>query len=194
VDRAFSLPLASKSVDFMRFYTFIIIFIIFGPNFVLAQRFGYIDSEFILNRMPEYKKAQEEINRLSELWEKEILNMSKNIESMYRSLQAEQVLLTEAMRAERMEAISQKETELKEYQRKVFGAGGLYFLKKQELIKPVQDKVWDAVDKVAKKNNLAIVFDKAGELIMVYTDPRYDYTDFVLEELGLGDPNDRIKP
>jgi outer membrane protein len=178
----------------MRFYTFIIIFIIFGPNFVLAQRFGYIDSEFILNRMPEYKKAQEEINRLSELWEKEILNMSKNIESMYRSLQAEQVLLTEAMRAERMEAISQKETELKEYQRKVFGAGGLYFLKKQELIKPVQDKVWDAVDKVAKKNNLAIVFDKAGELIMVYTDPRYDYTDFVLEELGLGDPNDRIKP
>jgi outer membrane protein len=113
---------------------------------------------------------------------------------MYRSLQAEQVLLTEAMRAERMEAISQKETELKEYQRKVFGAGGLYFLKKQELIKPVQDKVWDAVDKVAKKNNLAIVFDKAGELIMVYTDPRYDYTDFVLEELGLGDPNDRIKP
>jgi outer membrane protein len=178
----------------MRFYTFIIIFIIFGPNFVLAQRFGYIDSEFILNRMPEYKKAQEEIKRLSELWEKEILNMSKKIESMYRSLQAEQVLLTEAMRAERMEAISQKETELKEYQRKVFGAGGLYFLKKQELIKPVQDKVWDAVDKVAKKNNLAIVFDKAGELIMVYTDPRYDYTDFVLEELGLGDPNDRIKP
>ncbi len=178
----------------MRLYPVIIIFTIFGPNFVLAQRFGYIDSEFILGRMPEYKKAQEEINRLSELWEKEILNMSKNIESMYRSLQAEQVLLTEEMRKERLDAIARKEAELKEYQRKVFGAGGLFFLKKEELIKPVQDKIWDAVDKVAKKNNLAIVFDKAGELIMVYTDPRFDYTDFVLEELGLGDPNDRIKP
>lgn len=177
----------------MRFYAFIIFFLIFGLNFVLAQRFGYIDSEFILNRMPEYKKAQEEINRLSELWEKEILTMSKNIESMYRSLQAEQVLLTEEMKKERMNAIARKETELKEYQRKVFGAGGLYFLKKEELIKPIQDKIWEAVDKVAKKNNLAIVFDKSGELVMVYTDPRYDYTDFVLEELGLGDPNDKVK-
>ncbi len=177
----------------MRFYAFIIFFLIFGPNFVHAQRFGYIDSEFILGRMPEYKKAQEEISRLSELWEKEIMNMSKNIESMYRSLQAEQVLLTEEMRRERLDAIARKEDELKEYQRKVFGAGGLYFLKKEELIKPVQDKIWDAVDRVAKKNNLAIVFDKAGELVMVYTDPRYDYTDFVLEELGLGDPNDQLK-
>jgi outer membrane protein len=177
----------------MRIYTFCIFFIIFGPNFVRAQRFGYIDSQFILSRMPEYKKAQEEIARLTELWEKEILNMSRNIESMYRSLQAEQILLTEEMRKERQDAISQKENELKEYQRKVFGVGGLYFLKKEELIKPIQDKIWEAVDKVAKKNNLAILFDKAGELVMVYTDPRFDYTDFVLEELGLGDPNDRIK-
>ena len=83
--------------------------------------------------------------------------------------------------------------ELKEYQKKVFGYGGLFFLKKQELIKPIQDKVWDAVDKVAKKNSLAIMFDKSGELVMIYTDPRHDYTDFVLDELGLGDPNDVVK-
>jgi outer membrane protein len=119
--------------------------------------------------------------------------MSKGIESMYGSLQAEQVLLTEAMRKERTDAIKKKEAELKEYQKKVFGYGGLFFLKKQELVKPVQDKVWEAVDKVAKKNSLAIVFDKSGELVMIYTDPRYDYTDFVLEELGLGDPNDVVK-
>jgi outer membrane protein len=143
--------------------------------------------------MPEYKKAQEEIDRLSQLWEKEIMAMSKGIESMYGSLQAEQVLLTEAMRKERTDAIKKKEAELKEYQKKVFGYGGLFFLKKQELVKPVQDKVWEAVDKVAKKNSLAIVFDKSGELVMIYTDPRYDYTDFVLEELGLGDPNDVVK-
>jgi len=177
----------------MRFCLIPIFFIIFGLNFVHAQRFGYIDTDFILNKMPEYKKAQDEINRLSELWEKEIQSMMKNIDGLYSALQAEQVLLTDAMRKERMDFINRKEAELKEYQKKVFGFGGLVFLKKQELIKPIQDKVWDAVDKVAKKNNLAIVFDKAGELVMIYTDPRYDYTDFVLEELGLGDANDKIK-
>jgi outer membrane protein len=177
----------------MRFYLITIFFLIFGLNFVNAQRFGYIDTDFILNKMPEYKKAQEEIDRLSKLWEKEIQEVSKSIEGMYSALQAEQVLLTDEMKKERTELIRKKEAELKEYQKKVFGFGGLFFLKKQELIKPVQDKVWDSVDKVAKQNNLAIVFDKSGELVMIYTDPRFDYTDFVLDELGLGDPNDRIK-
>jgi outer membrane protein len=188
-----SLLLASKSVKKMRFYLITIFFLIFGLNFVNAQRFGYIDTDFILNRMPEYKKAQEEVNRLSELWTKEMQALAKNIDGMYSALQAEQVLLTEEMKQERMEQIRKKETELKEYQHKVFGFSGLLFLKKQELIKPVQDKVWDAVDKVAKQNNLAIVFDKSGELVMIYTDPRFDYTDFVLDELGLGDPSDKIK-
>jgi outer membrane protein len=177
----------------MRVYLFPIFFLIFGLNFVNAQRFGYIDTDFVLNKMPEYAKAQEEINQLSGAWEKEIQDMAKKIEAMYNDLQAEQVLLTDEMKKERSSAIQKNEAELKEYQKKVFGFGGLFFLKKQELIKPIQDKVWDAVDKVAKQNNLAIVFDKAGELVMIYTDPRYDYTDFVLDELGLGDPNDKIK-
>jgi outer membrane protein len=177
----------------MRVCLITIIFLIFGLNFVQAQRFGYIDTDFILNKMPEYAKAQEEINQLSEAWENEITEMDKKIKAMYSDLQAEQVLLTDEMKRERTAAIQKKESELKEYQKKVFGFGGLFFLKKQELIKPIQDKVWDAVDKAAKQNNLAIVFDKAGELVMIYTDPRYDYTDFVLDELGLGDPNDKIK-
>lgn len=177
----------------MRTCLFTIFFITFGLNIVLGQRFGYVDTDFILNKMPDYKKAQDEINQLSDAWEKEIQDMSKKIEGMYSSLQAEQVLLTDEMKKERTEAIQKREAELKEYQKKVFGFGGLFFLKKQELIKPIQDKVWDAADKVAKQNNLAIIFDKAGELVMIYTDPRYDYTDFVLDELGLGDPNDKIK-
>ena len=177
----------------MRLYLITVFFLIFGLNFVNAQRFGYIDTDFILNKMPDYQKAQEEINQLSQAWEKEVQDMSKEIQSMYSALRAEQVLLTDEMKKERTEAIQKKEVEMKEYQKKVFGFGGLYFLKQQELVKPVQDKVWDAVDKVAKQNNLAIVFDKAGELVMIYTDPRFDYTDFVLDELGLGDPNDKIK-
>jgi len=177
----------------MRICLFGIFFLTFGLNIVYAQRFGYVDTDFVLNKMPEYKKAQSEINQLSEGWEKEIQDMAKKIEAMYSSLQAEQVLLTDEMKKERTATIQKREVELKEYQKKVFGFGGLFFLKKQELIKPVQDKVWDAADKVAKQNNLAIIFDKAGELVMIYTDPRYDYTDFVLDELGLGDPNDKIK-
>ena len=177
----------------IRIYIVTLFIVIFGPSFVKAQRFGYIDTDFILSKMPEYKKAQDEISQLSENWEKEIKDMSKNIEGMYNSLQAENVLLTDPMKKERMDAIQKKEDELKEYQKKVFGFEGLFFLKKQELVKPVMDKIWDAVDKVAKQNNLAIVFDKASQLVMIYTDPRYDYTDFVLDELGQGDPNDNIK-
>ena len=177
----------------MRIYLFTFFFLIFGLNFVNAQRFGYIDTDYVLNKMPEFAKAQGEIDQLSQAWEKEMQEMAKKIESMYSGLQAEQVLLTEVMKKERMEAIQLEETKLKEYQKKVFGFGGLLFLKKQELIKPVQDKVWEAVDKVAKKNNLDIVFDKSSQLVMIYTNPRYDYTDFVLDELGLGDPNDVIK-
>lgn len=165
----------------------------FGLNFAKAQKFGYIDSEFILSKMPEYQKSQDEIEQLSAAWQKEVEDMQKKVETLYSSYQAEQVLLTEEMKKGRLEEIRKKETEAKDYQKKVFGFGGLFFLKKQELIKPLQDKVFDAVEKVAKSNRLAIIFDKAGELVMIYTDPRHDYTDFVLEELGIGDPNDKIK-
>lgn len=177
----------------MRFFVTIALFIVFGLNFAQGQKFGYIDTNFILGKMPEYAKAQSEIDQLSSGWEKEVEEMSRNVEALYASLKAEEVLLTEEMKGDRMAAIHTKEAELKEYQRKVFGFGGLFFLKKQELIKPLQDKVFEAVEKVAKQNRLAIIFDKSSELVMIYTDPKHDYTDFVLEELGLGDPNDKIK-
>jgi outer membrane protein len=177
----------------MRFLILILGFVLFGLNFAEAQKFGYIDTNFILSKMPEYLKAQSEIEQLSTGWQKEVEDMQRAVETSYIALKAEEVLLTEEMKEERKTMIQKKEAELKEYQRKVFGFGGLFFLKKQELIKPLQDKVWDAVEKVAKQNRLAIIFDKSGELVMIYTDPRHDYTDFVLEELGLGDPNDKIK-
>lgn len=177
----------------MRILAILFSVFVFGLNFADAQKFGYIDTNFILSKMPEYLKAQSEIEQLSTGWQKEVEDLQRGVEMAYVSLKAEEVLLTEEMKEERMTMIRKKETELKEYQRKVFGFGGLFFLKKQELIKPLQDKVWEAVEKVAKQNRLAIVFDKSGELVMIYTDPKHDYTDFVLEELGLGDPNDKIK-
>lgn len=177
----------------MKLFVGTLCFLFSGLNFVHAQKFGYFDSEFVLSKMPEYAKAQNEIDQLSAAWQKEIEEMQTKVDELYRTYQAEQVLLTEEMKQERLDGIRKKENELKEYQRKVFGYGGLYFLKKQELIKPLQDKIFDAVEKVAKANRLAFVFDKAAELVIIYTDPRHDYTDFILEELGLGDPNDKVK-
>lgn len=158
-----------------------------------SQKFGYVDTNYILNKMPDYKKAQEEINKLSLGWQDEIQNKQKDIQGLYDALNAEEVLLTAEMKNDRLSVIQKNEQEIKEYQKKIFGFEGMFFLKKKELIKPVQDEVFDAVKKVAETNRLQIVFDKSGDLVMIYTDPIHDYTDMVLEELGLGDPNDVIK-
>ncbi|ADR21761.1 hypothetical protein MATR_06060 [Marivirga tractuosa] len=179
----------------MRFVNVIITIVILSlvSQIAAAQKFGYVDSKFILSKMPEYKEAKEEINALTSAWQNEIKTMRKEIESMYAELKAEEVLLTKELKDERLAEIEKKEKEVEEYQNKVFGFDGLLFLKKKELVKPVQDKVFEAVEVVAKKERLQIVFDKAGELIMIYTDPVHDYTDLVLEELGLIDENDLNK-
>jgi outer membrane protein len=158
-----------------------------------SQKFGYVDTNYILNKMPDYKIAQEEINKLSMGWQDEIQTQLKEIQGMYDALNAEEVLLTADMKNDRLSVIKKREQDIKEYQKKIFGYEGMFFLKKKELVKPVQDEVFDAVKKVAETNRLQIVFDKSGDLVMIYTDPIHDYTDMVLEELGLGDPNDVIK-
>lgn len=143
--------------------------------------------------MPEYKDAQKELDKLSQGWQKDIETKKQEVDKLKEDFQAEEVLLTQDMKEERLALILEKEKELKEYQKKTFGFEGLIFLKRQELVKPVQDKLYEAVEKVAKAKRLQILFDKAGDLVMIYTNPIHDYTDYVLEELGLGDPNDTIK-
>lgn len=171
-----------------------VLFVLSLPiSFTFAQKFGYVDTGYILQQMPDYREAQGEIDKLSLSWEEEIKKMFQEVEQMEIAYQAEEVLLTEEMKKDRRMAIDRKMKEVKDYQKKVFGFEGLFFLKKKELIKPVQDKIWDAVEKVAKNNRLAIMFDKSGELVMIYTDPIHDYTDYVLEELGLANENEVIK-
>ncbi|MCR6639777.1 MAG: OmpH family outer membrane protein [Sporocytophaga sp.] len=155
-----------------------------------AQKFGYIDSDYILKKLPEYSKAEKELNMLSSKWQAEIEKMKKEYEKMQTDFKAEEILLTEDMKKERLDTLAGREKAIKEYQKKIFGFEGMIFLKRQELMKPVQDKVFEAVEKVAKSKSLQIIFDKSGDLVMVYTNPIHDYTDYVLEELGLGDPND----
>jgi outer membrane protein len=173
------------------------LFIWFGILFVtsgaFAQKFGYIDSEYILGKMPEYNEAQAEVAQLSKSWQEEIKKMYREIDDMHSELRAEEVLLTDEMKSDRKAAIESKEVEVRDYHNKVFGVEGLFFLKKKELIKPIQDRVFEAVEKVCKDQRLQIMFDKSGDLVMIYTDPIHDYTDYVLDELGLGDENDGIK-
>lgn len=158
-----------------------------------GQKFGYINSDYVLSKMSEYQEAQSEIQQLATQWQEEIQGMQREVDDLYSELKAEEVLLTAEMRRERSETIQQKEETLKEYQQKVFGFEGLYHLKKQELIKPIQDQVFEAVEKVAEENKLQIVFDKSADLVMIYTNPIHDYTDFVLDELGLGEQEDTIR-
>jgi outer membrane protein len=150
-----------------------------------AQKFGYVDMSYVLTQVPEYGEAQAEIDQLAKGWEGEIQEMYKEVETMEADLKAEEILLTVAMKNDRRAEIDAKLEELKQYQNKIFGFDGLYFLKKKELIKPAQDIVFEAVERVAKNNRLAIMFDKSGDLVMIYTDPVHDYTDLVLEELGV---------
>ncbi|NMM49791.1 OmpH family outer membrane protein [Marinigracilibium pacificum] len=158
-----------------------------------GQKFGYVDTEYVLNQMPEYKEAQSRIQELARSWQDEIKEMIAEKETMYEALEAEKVLLTEEMIKERKSEIKKKEEEIQNYQQKVFGYEGLFYLKKEEIVKPVMDQVFEAVSKVAKDKKLQIVFDKSGDLVMIYTNPVHDYTDYVLEELGLGDKNDTVE-
>jgi outer membrane protein len=157
-----------------------------------GQKFGYIDSEYIISKMPEYKQAQTELNQLSLKWQKEIEESQTKVDKLKQEFQAEEVLLTEEMRKERLDTIALRENKVREMQKNYFGFKGMLYLKRQELVKPAQDKLFKAVEKVAKEKKLAIIFDKSGELVMVYTDPTHDYTDYVLEALGLGDKNDQV--
>lgn len=164
-----------------------------ASNVAHAQKFGYVDSEFIMGKMPAYAQAQNELNGMSTNWQKEIEAQKKDLDKLYRTYQAEEVLLTEPMKKKRQDEILKKEQDIKTYQNKVFGYEGMLFKKRQELTKPVQDQVFEAIEKVAKKKQLAIVFDKSGDLTMLYTNPVHDYTEFVLEELGLAS-EDRNQP
>ena len=163
--------------------------VLFIPTLSEAQKFGYVNSEFILKNMKEYSEAMNDIDLLSKAWEKEISDMYIEMEKKEISLKNEEILLTKDMYNERRGLLDKEWISIREYQQKVFGFEGLYFLKKKELIEPIQDIIFESIEKIAKKNRLQIVFDKSSEPILLYTNPIHDYTDYVLEDLGLNKKN-----
>jgi outer membrane protein len=156
----------------------------FSTLSIQAQKFAYVDTDYILNKIPDFKQAQDKLDGLSADWQKEIENKYTDVEQMYRAYQQEQVLLTDDMKEKREDAIIRKENDAKNLQKKYFGTEGDLFLKRQELIKPIQDKIYDAIQQLAANNKYAIVFDSSSDLIMLYKNNNYDKSDKVLGLMG----------
>lgn len=152
---------------------------------LLAQKFGYTDMEYITSKMPEYKQAQAEMKKFSEKWAKEIQDKFAEVDKMQRAYMAEEVLLTEELKRKRQIEIKEKEVEAREYNSKIFGMEGMMFQKKKELMKPVLERVQRAVNKVCARQRVDILFDKSSDVGMVYTNPKHDYSDYIIEELEL---------
>lgn len=160
---------------------------------VSAQKWGYMDMEFVTSKMPDYQKAQTELDKFSDRWAKEIQDKYAEVDRLQRIYQAEEVLLTDEMKRKRTQEIADKEREAREYNNKIFGFEGMLFQKKKELIKPVTDQVYKAVERVCRQRRLDMLVDKSSEFVIIYSNPTHDYTDYVMEELGLNIDNKNNK-
>jgi outer membrane protein len=168
----------------MKRSTIILLFAFFGIATSYAQKYAFVDTEYILNNIPNYKAAQETIDKLSTQYQSEVKGLYDEIDKMYKDYQAEKVLLTDEVKAKREEQIVAKERDAKKMQNDYFGEEGLLFKKRQELIKPIQDEVYNAVKALANEGGYAVIFDSASGPTMLYTNPRYDISDEVLTRLG----------
>ena len=148
------------------------------------QRIAYVDSDYILENIPEYTDAQEEINQLSKKWEKEITALFQEAQELDREYQAESVLLSEDQKRKKKEAITAKRQEAENLRMQYYGPEGELFAKRTELIQPIQEKVYNAINQVALTKNYAFVFDKAAGTTMLYCNDKNDISDEILDEIG----------
>jgi len=149
-----------------------------------AQKFGFIDTEYILDNIPAFTAAQEQLEKLSLQYQKELETMYAEIERMYRNYQVESASLSEDMKRRREDVIITREKEYKQLQSKYFGPNGDLFTKRQSLVEPIQDDIFNAVQKIADEGDYATIFDMAGNTTLFYTNPYYDLSDQVLQKLG----------
>jgi outer membrane protein len=150
-----------------------------------AQRYAVIDTKYILDKMPEYKTAQKQLDDVAAGWQKEIDGMQQELDKMYKDFEAEQVMLSEELKKKREDQLFVKEKTLRDLQRKRFGFEGDLFKKRQELIKPVQDKVYNAVQKLAVQRGYDFILDKSEGITVIFADPKLEKSDDVLKELGV---------
>lgn len=149
-----------------------------------AQKIAFVDTEYILNNIPAYENALKQIDKLAEKWQKEIASEYQDIDRMYRDYQNQSVMFTDNMKQRKEEEIINREKAVKELQKAKFGQEGELFKKRQELIEPIQQKIYNAVNRIAKNMDLDFIFDKSAGGNMLFANPRYDRSDDVLESLG----------
>lgn len=150
-----------------------------------AQRVMLVDSDFIMENVPEFKAAQDELNTLSKTWQAEVEKRYKEIADLKSSYQAELVLLTNEMRDNRQKIIAKKEQEAIEFQKKKFGIDGELFRKRQELVQPVQERLYEAIKEVAEAGSYDLVMDKATQNSVLYSDDKLDKSLTVLRKMGV---------
>jgi outer membrane protein len=150
----------------------------------IAQKYAFVDSEYIRNNIPAFTAAQEQLDKLSKQWEKEVADGYANVEQMYKAYQNEAVLLSQDMKTKREETIIAKEKEMKTLQNKYFGMEGDLFKKREELVKPIQDEILKAIKEIAVDGSYAVIFDTATGGNILFANPKFDISDQVLEKLG----------
>ncbi len=156
----------------------------FAVVLIHAQKFAYVDSQYILDNLLEFTEAQAQLDELSNQWQKEIEAKFAEVDKMYKDYETQAVLLPEDMKKKKEQEIVDKEKEAKSLQKQRFGVDGELFKKRQELVKPIQEKVYNAIQDIATNNNYMVIFDKSGSLTMLYVNPKYDLSDEVLDNLG----------
>jgi len=169
----------------------IALFMLFGTSGAFAQKFAYVDTQYILDNIPEYQMAKTQLEELTKKWQKEIEVKLTEIDKMYRAYQTDAVLLPADIKRQREEEITQKEREVKNLQKKRFGKDGDLFKKRQELIKPIQDKIFNAIQEMAEERGYSVIFDRAANASILYANERFDKSDAVLSKLGYTPTNTR---
>ena len=149
------------------------------------QRYAVIDTKYILERIPAYKEADAKLKLVGEQWQKEIDDLLVQLDKMYKNYESEQFMLTDALKKKREDELFEKEKQVRDLQKKRFGYEGDLFKERQRLIKPVQDKVYDAIQKIATSRSYDFVLDKSEGITIIFADPKLDKSDDVLKELGI---------
>jgi len=149
------------------------------------QRYAVIDTKYILDRIPAYKEADAKLKVIGEQWQKEIDDLQAQLDKMYKNYESEQFMLTDALKKKREDELFEKEKQVRDLQKKRFGYEGDLFKERQRLIKPVQDKVYDAIQKIATSRSYDFVLDKSEGITIIFADPKLDKSDDVLKELGI---------
>lgn len=152
---------------------------------IQAQRYAIIDTKYILNRIPEYKDADKKLQQIGEQWQKEIDDKQAQLDKMYKNYEAEQFMLTDELKKKREDELFLREKEVRDLQKKRFGYEGDLFKERQKLVKPVQDKVYNAVQKMAIAKSYDFVLDKSEGITIIFADPKLDKSEDVLKEMGI---------